>query len=51
MSTNELAASYAALILADDGIEITVRGNLSILPLLPNVAAPGRWTMAIRGEA
>lgn len=25
MSTSELAASYAALILADDGVEITVR--------------------------
>ncbi len=25
MSTSELATSYAALILADDGVEITVR--------------------------
>jgi hypothetical protein len=25
MSTSELASSYAALILADDGVEITVR--------------------------
>lgn len=25
MSTNELATSYAALILADDGVDITVR--------------------------
>jgi hypothetical protein len=27
MSTAELAASYAALILADDGLEITVRAQ------------------------
>lgn len=27
MSTAELASSYAALILADDGIEITVRDH------------------------
>jgi hypothetical protein len=29
MSTAELAVSYAALILADDGVEITVRAYLS----------------------
>jgi hypothetical protein len=28
MSTAELATSYAALILADDGVEITVRSSL-----------------------
>lgn len=33
MSTAELATSYAALILADDGVEITVRFQQS--PLLP----------------
>jgi hypothetical protein len=27
MSTSELASSYAALILADDGVDITVRLN------------------------
>jgi hypothetical protein len=27
MSTAELATSYAALILADDGVEITVRSS------------------------
>jgi len=31
MSTSELAASYAALILADDGIEITVRKSRTSL--------------------
>jgi hypothetical protein len=28
MSTAELATSYAALILADDGVDITVRSSL-----------------------
>jgi hypothetical protein len=31
MSHAELASSYAALILADDGVEITVRFNPAIL--------------------
>ena len=35
MSTAELASSYAALILADDGVEITVRP-----PKLPLQGAP-----------
>lgn len=30
MSTAELAVSYAALILADDGVEITVRSPASL---------------------
>jgi hypothetical protein len=30
MSTAELATSYAALILADDGVEITVRDSYDI---------------------
>jgi hypothetical protein len=29
MSTAELASSYAALILADDGVEITVSASIS----------------------
>ncbi len=31
MSTAELATSYAALILADDGVDITVRQLLTLL--------------------
>lgn len=31
MSTAELAVSYAALILADDGIEITVRAPVPVI--------------------
>lgn len=33
MSKNELASSYAALILADDGVEITVRAAAAQLQL------------------
>ena len=39
MSTSELATSYAALILADDGVEITVR--------LPQFTIPGGWLTEI----
>jgi hypothetical protein len=30
MSTSELATSYAALILADDGVDITVRNSAKL---------------------
>lgn len=33
MSTAELATSYAALILADDGVDITVRSPLILIEL------------------
>lgn len=39
MSTAELATSYAALILADDGVEITV----SDLPLSPLSLGPAAY--------
>jgi hypothetical protein len=34
MSTAELASSYAALILADDGVEITVRSFPDTYPAI-----------------
>lgn len=37
MSTAELAVSYAALILADDGIEITVRAPKNPQPNQPDI--------------
>lgn len=39
MSTAELACSYAALILADDGVEVTVRITLDIFS--PNINVGG----------
>lgn len=39
MSTAELASSYAALILADDGVEITVSVSISRRLFLPSSAA------------
>ena len=44
MSTAELAASYAALILADDGIDITVRSG----PYLPIPCQPSARPSAKR---
>ena len=41
MSTAELATSYAALILADDGVEITV--SITAEPL-----CPGRFCAGLR---
>ena len=41
MSTAELASSYAALILADDGVEITVS-------FIPDVHVSGRPRLAAR---
>ena len=35
MSTAELAVSYAALILADDSVDITVRSPPALLPFYP----------------
>ena len=41
MSTAELACSYAALILADDGVEVTVR-TWPLLSVLELCAMDGR---------
>jgi hypothetical protein len=41
MSTAELATSYAALILADDGVDITVRSS-PILTEKSLLISPGR---------
>lgn len=52
MSTAELAVSYAALILADDGIEITVRSSL-FLCLIPSswkMPSNSRNEVFLRGE-
>ena len=43
MSTAELATSYAALILADDGVAITVRLLLVLIESL-SLILPGRQT-------
>ena len=55
MSTAELASSYAALILADDGVEITVRSFLAPPGRDRNhkIEAPrhlGNWDVKIGGK-
>lgn len=46
MSTAELATSYAALILADDGVEITVSDDLPGREACANELEPVHWSMA-----
>lgn len=43
MSHAELASSYAALILADDGVEITVRPFPPPTTLLPRAVKSKLW--------
>lgn len=47
MSTAELATSYAALILADDGVEITVRNHqqISRKPVARSETSDGRQSL------
>lgn len=50
MSTSELATSYAALILADDGVEITVSKSLFLFSFFYEIARTPRCHERIRTD-
>ncbi|KLJ09800.1 hypothetical protein EMPG_14774 [Blastomyces silverae] len=51
MSTAELAVSYAALILADDGVDVTALEGKDVKDLLLNVGSGGGAAAAPGGAA
>ncbi|KAL8833695.1 MAG: hypothetical protein Q9170_004140 [Blastenia crenularia] len=51
MSNSELAVSYAALILADDGVEVTALEGKDVKDMLLNVGSGGGAAAAPTGGA